>query len=90
MAILITSSPLPLAGRMRCGILGAEMATLHQNVALIECADDIALEELMAATPLPAHVIRQLSPRAVIVDPEYLDAIIQAMVRKGYTPRVSP
>jgi len=65
------------------------MATLHQHVALIECADEIALEELMAATPLPAHVIRQLSPRAVIVDPEYLDAILQAMVRKGYTPRVS-
>jgi hypothetical protein len=65
------------------------MALLHQNAALIECADDIALEELMAATPLPAHVIRQLSPRAVIVDPEYLDTIVQAMVRKGYTPRIS-
>jgi hypothetical protein len=65
------------------------MATLHLNAALIECADDIALEELMAATPLPAHVIRQLSPRAVMVDPEYLDAVLQAMLRKGYTPRVS-
>jgi hypothetical protein len=43
----------------------------------------------MAATPLPAHVIRQLSPRAVMVDPEYLDAVLQAMLRKGYTPRVS-
>ena len=66
------------------------MATLHQNVALIECADDLALEELVAATPLPVHVIRQLSPRAVLVDPEYLEVVIQAMVRKGYTPRVSP
>ena len=65
------------------------MATLHQNVALIECADDVALEELMAATPLPAHVIRQLSPRVVIVDPEYLDTVLQAMMQKGYTPRVS-
>lgn len=65
------------------------MATLHQHVALIECADDLALEELMAATPLPVHVIRQLSPRVVIVDPEYLDTVVQAMVQKGYTPRVS-
>lgn len=65
------------------------MAILHQNVALIECAEEILLDELMAATPLPLHVIRQLSPRAVIVDPEYLDAILQAMVRKGYTPRIS-
>jgi hypothetical protein len=64
------------------------MAILHQNAALIECADDVALEELMAATPLPAHVIRQLSPRVVIVDPEYLDTLLQAMTQKGYTPRV--
>jgi hypothetical protein len=72
------------------GILESEMATLHKNVALIECADDIALEELMAATPLPVHVIRQVSPRVVIVDPEYLDVVIQAMVQQGYTPRISP
>jgi hypothetical protein len=65
------------------------MAILHQNVALIECADDIILDELKAATPLAVHVIRQLSPRAVIVDPEYRDAIVQAMIRKGYTPRIS-
>jgi hypothetical protein len=65
------------------------MAILHQKVALIECGDDVALEELMAATPLPAHVIRQLSPRAVMVDPEYLDMVVQEMIRKGYTPRVS-
>jgi hypothetical protein len=65
------------------------MITLHQNAALIECADDLALDELMAATPLPAHVIRQLSPRAVIVDPEYVEPLIQAMIQKGYTPRVT-
>jgi hypothetical protein len=72
-----------------CAILVFGMITLHQNAALIECTDDLALEELMAATPLPAHVIRQLSPRAVIVDPEYLEPVIQAMIQKGYTPRVS-
>jgi hypothetical protein len=66
------------------------MATLHQNVALIECADEVILEELMAATPLPVHVIRQLSPRVVLVDPEYLDSVVEVMLRKGYTPRVSP
>jgi hypothetical protein len=73
----------------RCAILGPGMITLHQNAALIECADDLALDELMAATPLPAHVIRQLSSRAVIVDPEYVEPVIQAMIQKGYTPRVT-
>jgi hypothetical protein len=66
------------------------MAILHENVVLIECTDDVALDELLAATPLAVHVIHQLSPRAVLVDPEYLDTVIQAMVQKGYTPRISP
>src|SRR5262249_5244269 len=78
-----------LAAEAGCGILETGMAILHQKVALIECGDDVTLEELRGGTPLPAHVMRQLSPRAAIVDPEYLDQIIQAMVQKGYTPRVS-
>jgi hypothetical protein len=65
------------------------MAILHQHVALIECADDVALDELLAATPLAVHVIRKLSPRAVLVDPEYIDAVVQVMLQKGYTPRIS-
>jgi hypothetical protein len=61
---------------------------VHRNVALIECADDLGLEELMVATPLPAHAIRYLSQRLVLVDPEYVDRVLQAMIQKGYTPRV--
>jgi hypothetical protein len=64
------------------------MAILHENVSLIECADDVALEELMVATPLSAHVIQKLSPKVVLVDPEYLDNVIQALSNKGYTPRI--
>jgi hypothetical protein len=64
------------------------MITMHRNVAVIECADDLAMEELMAATPLPAHAIRQLSPRVVLVDPDYVEPVIQAMTQKGYTPRI--
>lgn len=64
------------------------MSVLHRNVAVIECADDMALEELMAATPLPGHAIRKLSPRVVLVDPDHIEPVIQAMVQKGYTPRI--
>jgi hypothetical protein len=65
------------------------MAILHQNVALIECSEEIILDELTAVTPLAAHVIRQVSPRVVLVDPEYLESVVQAMTQKGYTPRIS-
>jgi hypothetical protein len=64
------------------------MVTVHENVVLIECEDDLALEELAAAVDLEAGVVKRLSKRAVIVDPETADALVQRMQRKGYTPRV--
>jgi hypothetical protein len=64
------------------------MAILHEHASLIECADDVAVDELMAATPLPVHVIQRLSPRVLLVDPEYLDSVVQAMESKGYTPQI--
>jgi hypothetical protein len=64
------------------------MVTIHENVVLIECEDDLAMEELAGAVDLEACVVRRLSPRAVIVDPETADALVQRMQRKGYTPRI--
>ena len=64
------------------------MVTIHENVVLIECEDELAMEELAAAAELEACVVKQLSPRVVIVDPETADGLVQRMQRKGYTPRV--
>jgi hypothetical protein len=46
------------------------------------------MEELAGAVELKAAIVRRLSPRAVIVDPETADGLVQRMQRKGYTPRV--
>jgi hypothetical protein len=64
------------------------MVTIHENVVLIECEDDLAMEELAGAVELEPCIVRRLSPRAVIVDPEAADGLIQRMRRKGYTPRI--
>jgi hypothetical protein len=66
------------------------VVTIHENAVLIECADDLALEELAAAVDLEAWVVRRLSPRAVMIDPEGVDTLMQRMRRKGYTPRITP
>jgi hypothetical protein len=64
------------------------MVTIHENVVLIECEDDLAMEELAGAVDLGACTVRRLSPRGAIVDPETVEALVQRMRRKGYTPRV--
>jgi hypothetical protein len=64
------------------------MITIHENVTLIECADDLAMEELAGAVGLETCVVQRLSSRAVIVDPESVEGLLQRMQRKGYTPRI--
>jgi hypothetical protein len=39
---------------------------------------------------LQSSVVRRLSPRAALIDPDAAETLVQRMRRKGYTPRVSP
>jgi hypothetical protein len=55
---------------------------------VLELADDFAARELAASTSLLQKVIYQLSPRAFVLPDDAVDALIQEMQAKGYTPRV--
>jgi len=61
---------------------------LFANVALIECADQTALEETLAAG-LDRFVVRRLSETAVVVDHKRLDDVIKLLRRQGHTPKVT-
>ncbi|NLS78811.1 MAG: hypothetical protein GXY76_16275 [Chloroflexi bacterium] len=61
---------------------------LYEGLTVIEFADDYALRELMNTTSLADHLIYQLSPRMVVIEPDSLEALMSEMVKKGYTPKV--
>ena len=61
---------------------------LFANVALIECADQTALEEVLAAG-LDRFVVQRLSETAVVIDHERLDEVIRLLRRQGHTPKVT-
>ncbi len=61
---------------------------LYDDLTVIEFADDYALKELMNTTSLADHLIYQISPRLVVIEPDYLEALMSEMVKKGYTPKV--
>ena len=58
-------------------------------LTVLELADDLALRELMANTDLRRHIIHQFSPRLVVVEDSAVDALVEELVKKGYTPKVT-
>jgi hypothetical protein len=61
---------------------------VYPALAVLELADPIAAQELMASTDLKAHVLYQVSPCAFILRQEDLEALIAQIQQKGYMPRV--
>lgn len=61
---------------------------LYRNLSLIECADATTLTEVLAG-PAGRHVVRRLSDTVVVVDHAQVEAILKALRRAGYTPRVT-
>lgn len=60
---------------------------LYEGFTLLELSDDITLQELEASTSLRQHIVARLSPRLVLVADDAVDALLQAFIDKGYTPK---
>jgi hypothetical protein len=61
---------------------------LHKNVTLIRTAEPVLTEELLARKALARWVVGRLSDRALLVQPDESDAVIEELRRLGHTPRV--
>ena len=67
---------------------GGSVSILYANVALIECADAMALETALRGG-LEPFVVWYVSDRAVVVDHERIDDVMKLLRRQGQTPRVT-
>jgi hypothetical protein len=57
-------------------------------LALIELADDVLLQELLATSSLGDLVVATYSPRLVAVVADAVDGFIAELTRLGHAPRV--
>jgi hypothetical protein len=60
---------------------------IYKDLTVIEFGDDYALAEMKAVTPLEKHLVAEISPRLVIIRPEAVGALTEALERAGYTPK---
>lgn len=61
---------------------------LYEDLTVIEFADDFALKELLNTTSLADHMIYQLSPRLVVIEPSSVDLLMAEMVKRDLTPKI--
>ncbi|MCS7087260.1 MAG: helicase-associated domain-containing protein [Thermoflexales bacterium] len=62
---------------------------VYESLAVVEVNDEALARELLTQPEISRHVMHVLGPTAFAVRDAELEALIQAMQRKGYTPRIA-
>ena len=62
----------------------------YESVSVLTLGDDLALRELLASTSLREAILYEISPRAVVGRSEAIDALVEELTTKGFTPGVKP
>ncbi len=66
----------------------ANSVVLHENVPLIEVADGVLLDALLADRSTSRWLAARLSERVAVVVPGSHDALIERLRRQGHLPKV--
>jgi hypothetical protein len=83
-------APLPAETHVELAALAARFGRVrvYDALTLIECADDVALRELMASTSLAQHIVYQISPRVAVIRDSAVDELAFEIAAKDHTPKV--
>jgi hypothetical protein len=61
---------------------------VYQALTVLELSDEMAAKELALNSSLLKRVVYKLSPTAFVLADEDVDALVEEMQAKGYTPRI--
>lgn len=61
---------------------------LHSHLALVLLAEEVSWEQIRRGSGIAEQVLKELSPRAAIVEPEAVDALVRWLQRNGFMPQV--
>ena len=62
--------------------------TLHDKLALVTLAEEVEWDEILKGSTLARHVVKAISPRAVIVEPAAVEPLIAWLKKRGFMPKV--
>jgi hypothetical protein len=61
----------------------------HLQAAVLEVSDPAQLLELASDSGLRAFLLCRLAPNVALIDPEQAEALVEALRRRGHTPKVA-
>ncbi len=64
--------------------------TLHDGLALVTLAEDVPWETILKGSKIARHVVKVVSPQAIVLEPEAVDPLVTWLRRNGYLPKVTP
>jgi len=65
-------------------------ATLHQNLPIIQVADGLLLDTLLADAQAAQCILTRLSDQTAIVSPGKFEVLLARLRRLGHLPKVLP
>ena len=68
--------------------MSSNPAILHENVPLLEVADSVLLDILLADAQARRLILTRLSDHVAIVAPGQFDTLLARMRKLGHTPKV--
>ncbi len=63
-------------------------AVLHKNLPLVEVADPLLLDTLLADAHTAHYILTRLSDRVAVVAPGQFETLLARLRKQGHTPRV--
>jgi hypothetical protein len=69
--------------------MAAVQPTVHMNIALIEVADKVTLDIILADAQSRRLILTRLSERVAAVVPGQTDALIAYLRKQGHLPKVT-
>jgi hypothetical protein len=65
-----------------------DRVTLHEKAALVECAEEGLLDELLLLPEFRAALLRLLPPRHALLDPDRVADLLPRLRERGIPPRL--
>lgn len=66
----------------------AQPTVLHENLPLLEVADSVLLDILLADVQARRLILARISDRVAIIAPGQFDVLLARLRKLGYTPKV--
>ncbi len=66
----------------------SKTAVVHENLPLLEVADALTLDHLLADAAVADAIVLRLSPTVAVVDPARVEVLRARLLKLGHLPRV--